>query len=441
MSETLFEIVFILVLIFANGILAMAETAMISARKARLQQRAEEGDEKAMAALTLAVDPADFLSATQIGITLVGVLAGAFGGATIAGELAVLIGQIEPLRPYSQVIAIVLVVLAITYFSLILGELVPKRLALNDPERTASRIAIPMRALTRLTYPLARFLSYSSGLVLRLLGVRPSDEPPVTEEEIQVLLEQGTEAGVFEEAELDMVQSVFRLADRRVGSLMTPRPEIAWLDLEDPEDEIRRRIIASPHSRMPVAEGSLDNVMGIVQAKNLLARSLMGEPLDLRAALVPPMFVPESMLALNALEQFRESGVHIALVIDEFGGVQGLVTLYDILEAIVGDIPAAGESDEPEVVQREDGSWLLDGGLPVDEFKDIFSITRLPDEERGYYNTVGGFIMTRLGRIPSASDHFEWAGLRFEVVDMDGFRVDKVLVLPVQPTPEGLEDG
>jgi putative hemolysin len=419
----------------------MAETAIISARKARLQQRAEAGDEKAMVALSLAVDPADFLSATQIGITLVGVLAGAFGGATIAGELAVFIGRIEPLRPYSQGIAIALVVLAITYLSLIVGELVPKRLALNDPERAASRIAVPMQALTRLTYPLARFLSFSSDLVLRTLGVRPSGEPPVTEEEIQVLLEQGTEAGVFEEAELDMVQSVFRLADRRVGSLMTPRPEIAWLDLEDPAEEIRRRIIASPHSRMPVAEGSLDNVMGIVQAKDLLARSLMGQQLDLRAALVPPMFVPESMLALNALEQFRESGVHIALVIDEFGGVQGLVTLYDILEAIVGDIPAEGEAEEPEVVQREDGSWLLDGGLPVDEFKDIFGITRLPDEERGYYNTLGGFIMTRLGRIPAASDFFEWAGLRFEVVDMDGFRVDKVLVLPVQAAAEGLESG
>jgi putative hemolysin len=294
-----------------------------------------------------------------------------------------------------------------------------------------------MQVLTRLTYPLARFLSFSSDLVLRLLRVRPSDEPPVTEEEIQVLLEQGTEAGVFEEAELDMVQSVFRLADRRVGSLMTPRPEIAWLDLEDPPDEIRRRIISSPHSRLPVAEGSLDQVIGIVQAKDLLARSLMGQPLDLRAALVPPLFVPESMLAFNALELFRESGVHIALVIDEFGGVQGLVTLYDILEAIVGDIPAVGEAKEPEVVQREDGSWLLDGGLPVDEFKAIFGITRLPDEERGYYNTLGGFVMTRLGKVPSASDHFEWAGLRFEVVDMDGFRVDKVLVLPVRDGSAG----
>lgn len=437
-SESIFEIIFILVLILANGLLAMAEIAFVSVRKARLQYRAEAGDRRAQEALELANNPSDLLSATQIGITLVGILAGALGGATIASQIAALLRNVEVLAPYSNALAIVLVVTVISYLSLILGELAPKRLGLNNAERVASMLARPMRLLTRLTSPVVRFLTFSTDVVLRLLGVQPSDEPPVTEDEIRVLLEQGTEAGVFEEAEQDMVEGVFRLGNRRVGLLMTPRREIAWLDLEDPPEETQRKIIQSVHSRLPVGEGSLDQVVGIVQAKVLLVRILSGEPLDLGAALEPAQFVPESMPALRVLELFRESGVHIALVVDEFGGIQGLVTIYDILEAIVGDIPDVGQVEEPEVVQREDGSWLMDGGLPIDEFKEIFDLSALPEEDRGYYQTLGGFIMTHLGRVPSTSDHFEWAGLRFEVVDMDGFRIDKVMILPERrENPEG----
>jgi putative hemolysin len=426
-----FEFVFILVLILLNGLLAMAEIATVSVRKVRLQQRADEGDERARAALELANNPNELLSATQIGITLVGILAGAFGGATYANQISNLASRVPLLAPYSHAIGIGTVVVIITYLSLILGELVPKRLALNNAERAASSLARPMQLLTRLTAPLIHFLTFSTDLVLRILGVRPSTEPPVTEDEIKVLFEQGTRAGIFEEAEQDMVEGVLRLGDRRAGSLMTPRLEITWIDLDDQVEENKQKIINSRHSRLPVARESLDDVIGIVQAKDLLSRILTGQPLDFEAAMSPPQFVPESMMALNVLEVFRESGVHIALVIDEYGGVQGLVSIYDILEAIVGDIPTMGEEAEPEAIQREDGSWLLDGGIPIEEFKEIFDISHLPDEERGYYQTLGGFIMTNLGRIPVPSDHFEWDGMRFEVMDMDGFRVDKVLVVPV----------
>lgn len=430
MSGAIYELIFILVLILLNGVLAMAETAYVTARKARLQYQADAGDQSAHEALELAGNLSKLLSTTQIGITLIGILAGAFGGATLASELADRLAQFDVLRPYSHAIALGLVVLVVTYLSLVLGELVPKRLALNNPERIASALARPMNWLAQLTAPLVQLLTFSTDLVLKVLGTRPSDEPPITEDEIRVLLEQGTEAGVFEEAEQDMVEGVFRLADRRVGAMMTPRHEIIWLDLEDPIESTRQTIIDSIHSRLPVAVGNLDQVVGIVQAKDLLGQALTDERIDLQAALFPPQYVPESMETLKVLEIFRESGVHIALVIDEFGGLQGLVTLQDIIEGIVGDLPAADEVNDPEIIQRADGSWLMDGSLPVDEFKEILNISDLPLEDHGVFHTLGGFIMTYLGRVPQTSDYFEWSGLHFEVVDMDGFRVDKVLVKP-----------
>jgi putative hemolysin len=425
-----FEIIVLLVLIIANGALAMAEIAVITARKARLQKRAEEGDEKARSALGLANDPGDFLSTVQIGITLVGVLAGAFGGATIANHLASLIATIPALAPYSTVVGVGIVVILITYFTLVLGELVPKRLALNNPEAIAMAVAHPMSILSRLTSPLVKLLSKSSEGVLHLMGVKPKNEPPVTEEEIRVMIDQGTRAGVFEEVEQDMVEAIFRLGDRRVGTLITPRTEVIWLDLDDPIEDIQRKIMSSDYSRFPVAQGSLDHVIGLVQAKDLLAKTFSGEPLNLKSVMVQPLYVPETMPAFKVLELFRESRVHTALVIDEYGGFQGLVSLFDIMEAIVGEIPEIGEITEPEIVQREDGSWLIDGKLPVDEFKVLFHLKGMPDQERNYYQTVGGFVMTYLGHVPEAGDHFEWSGLRFEVMDMDGLRVDKVLIVP-----------
>jgi putative hemolysin len=426
------QIVIILLLLLLNGVLAMAELAIVSARKARLQQRAEAGSAGARAALELANAPTHFLSTVQVGITLVGILAGAFGGATLAEELAKL------LRPVfgqsSDAVSLVLVVLAITYLSLIIGELVPKRLALSHAETLATILARPMRWLATLVGPAVRFLSFSTDLMLRLLRIRPSGEPPVTEEEIKIMLEQATEAGVVEEAEQKMVESVFRLADRRVDEIMTPRPKIVWLDLDAPMDENWRRIAASRHSHFPVYQGKEDNVVGLVSVKDLWARRVDGLPVDLQAVVRMPLLVPESMPALKVLELFRTTGTHLGIVIDEYGSVQGLVTIIDLMEALVGALPERGEHDERHVVQRNDGSWLLDGTLTVDEFQHILNIAALPAEQEGEYQTLGGFVMAHLARIPRSGDYFDWQGYRFEVMDMDGNRVDKVLVaLALQP--------
>jgi putative hemolysin len=425
-----FEASIIVLLIILNGIFAMSEIAVVSARKTRLQQWANEGDSKARAALELANAPNAFLATIQVGITLVGILAGAYGGATVASEVASGLDNIPWLASYSRPLSLAVVVVVITYLSLIIGELVPKRLALNSPERIASTMAIPMRALARLASPVVYLLGASTDAILRLLGVKPSIEPPVTEEEIRSLIAQGTQAGMFEEAEQEMVERVFRLGDRRASAVMTPRTEIVWIDSDSSLEEIQQTIADSIHSRFLVARDSLDNVLGVVQAKELLLHFLRGEALDLVGNLQQPLYVPESMRALEVLELFKRSATHIALVIDEYGGIQGLVTPSDILEAIVGDLPVAGEEHEPLAVRREDGSWLLDGMLPIDDFKELFDLGRLPDEDQGVYQTLAGFVIMQLGRIPLVSDHFEWEGLRIEVVDMDGNRVDKLLVQP-----------
>src|SRR5882724_2096669 len=434
MPSVIFEGLVVVLLIFVNGIFAMSEIAVVSARKTRLRQWAEEGNAKARAALELANNPNQFLATIQIGITLVGILAGAFGGATIAKELSVILNDISWLAPYSHPLSLALVVVVIAYLSLIVGELVPKRLALNNPERLAMAIAAPMQVLSRVAYPAVHLLGLSTELLLRALGMKPSTEPLVTEEEIRALIEQGTQAGMFEEAEQEMVERVFRLGDRRVSAVMTPRTEIVWLDREASALEIRRTITESAHSRFLVADGSLDNVLGVVHAKDLLAHILGEQVVNLEATLQQPLYVPESMRALKVLELFKQSGTHIALVIDEYGGIQGLVTPSDILEAIVGDLPEAGEQVEPLAVQRPDGSWLLDGMLPVDEFKDLFDLGELPGEDQGIYQTLAGFVIMQLGRIPAAADYFVWEGLKIEVVDMDGNRVDKVLVTPTGDT-------
>lgn len=434
MPSVIVEGLVILLLIIINGIFAMAEIAVVSARKSRLQQLAEAGDTKARAALELAKAPNQFLSTVQVGITLIGVLAGAFGGATIAKHLASWLGEFSPLAPYSHALSLALVVAVTTYLSLIVGELVPKRLALNNPERLAAAIAKPMRTLSKVANPVVHVLGLSTEFMLRILGMKPSTESSVTEEEIRALIEEGARAGMFEEAEREMVERVFRLGDRRVGAVMTPRTEIVWLDSEAPPEEIRDTIMGSAHSRFLVAQDSLDNVLGIVQAKDLLVHFLGQHAVDLTTILQQPLFVPETMGALKVLELFKQSGTHIALAIDEYGGIQGLVTPNDILEAIVGDLPAAGEGAEPLALQRDDGSWLLDGMLPVDEFKALFHLGPLPGEEQAVYHTLAGFVIMQLGRIPRAGDYFEWEGLKIEVVDMDGNRVDKVLVVPLQHT-------
>ena len=424
------ELVIVILLIIANGVFALSETAFVSARKVRLQQWANEGNVKAAAALELANSPNRLLSTVQLGITLIGILAGAFGGASIAEAVAVYIGAISWLAPYSAAIALALVVLCITYLSLVIGELVPKRIALNNPERIAMFMVTPMRVLSTIASPFIHLLSISTEGILRLIGLRPSTEPPITEEEINVLLEEGTQIGTFEAAEQDMIERIFRLGDRRVSILMTHRPDIAWLDANDTPQEINQAIRESSFSRFPVCDGSLDNVLGMVHVKDLFQQCMTGQSLDLKAVLQEPVYVLESTSTLKVLELFKQTGTQAALVIQEYGDIEGLITLNDILEAIVGDISSREDIDHPQVVEREDGSWLLDGMLPIEELKDILHIRKLPEEASGDYNTVAGFVLLNLGHVPKTGEQFEWDRFRFEVMDMDGRRIDKVLVQP-----------
>jgi putative hemolysin len=417
------EIIIVLFLILLNGFFAMSETAILASRKVRLQQRSNEGDAKARQALTLAENPNRFLPTVQIGITLIGVLTGAVGGAVFADPLAAEMDLIPALRPYAHSVSLAIVVILITFFSMLIGELVPKRLALHDTEKVASNIAGFMSFVSTLFSPVVWLLEKSSDLVLRMLGVKPSEEPPVTEEELLVQLDEGTQAGVFKEAEQDMVEGVFSLSDQRVNALMTPRNEIVWLDVNDTVAEIRRKVQESPFSRFPVAENSLDDVLGVVKAKDLLLADLKNGT-ELRQIVRPPIHIPETAFGSRALEMFRESKRELMLVVDEFGVVQGLITLADILEEIVGAFEGG-----PQATQRQDGSWLLDGMLQNDEFKEIFNLRHLPDEEE--YETLGGFVMMQLGRIPQPADSFEWNGLCFEVMEMDDKRVDKVQVSSV----------
>jgi putative hemolysin len=432
------DILIVGALILANALFALSEMAVVSARKVRLQRRAEEGDEGARAALELANAPNQFLSTVQIGITLVATLAGAFGGATLAAELARWLGRISFLADYSDALSLGLVVLVITYLSLVLGELVPKRMALSNAERIAAVVSPAMRTLSHIMSPFVRLLSLSTDGVLRLLRVRQLDDLPVTEDEVRLLIEQGTRVGVFEPSEQEMVGRVFRLDTRPVSALMTPRTEVVWLDLEEPVDELRQVILSSDYSVFPVARDTPDAIVGVVQAKDLLAQCLSGEPMDLEAVLRPAQYVPENMSLLDVLERLRDSHSQIALVIGEYGGFQGLVTLNDMLEAIVGDLPQLDDRGEPDVIEREDGSWLVDGRVLTDDLKVLLRVKELPGEASGGYRTVGGMVMTVLERVPIGGDYFEWGGLRFEVVDMDGFRVDKVLVTTVE---KGVADG
>jgi putative hemolysin len=422
------EILIISLLIVINGVFAMSEIAVVSSRKPRLQQWTDEGNERAAAALALANDPGHFLSTIQVGITLIGILAGAVGARTLSEPLSANIAEIEALAPYSDAIALALIVAAITYASLIIGELVPKRIALHHPESIASFMAKPMNVLSVVASPLVKFLSFSTDFILRVLGIRPSQEPPITEEEIKVLIEQGTEAGVFEKEEQELVHNIFRLDALRLQSVMRPRLEIAYLDIEDSFEENRRKIIDSAYSRFPVCKGGMDQVLGVVQSKDLLTKCLSGERIDLIKCMRAPLYVPDSISAMQLLQMFKQTNVHLALAVDEYGDLQGLVTLNDIMEAIVGDIPAAAALEEEEAVQRADGSWLVDGMLSIEKFKTLFDVEAMPEEEAHNYNTVGGFVMMQLGRVPKAADCFDWGGLRFEIMDMDRNRIDKVLV-------------
>jgi putative hemolysin len=421
------ELLLVFVLILLNALFVMSEMAIVSARKVRLQALADRGDRRAGIALGLAMTPDRFLPTVQVGITLMAILSGARGESAISRLLTPPLAQVLP-REYSDPIASVLAIVLLTYLTLIVGELVPKQIALNSPETIASFLSRPIDLLARITTPLIYVLGHSTNFVVKLLGIKRSSQPEVTEEEIKVMIEQGTETGMFEESEQDMVEGVLSLGDLKIGALMTPRPDITWIDIDDQIGITRQKIIDSDYSRLPVCEGELDRVLGVVHVADLLSQTLKGEEINLTASLSQPLFIPESTRGLKVLEQFKKFGTHIAMVVDEYGVIQGLVTMHDLFEEIFGDITDFNEEpEEPQIIQREDGSWLLDGMLSIEELLEQFSI---PENaiDRGNYHTLGGFAIMQLGKIPISGEHFEWRKLRFEIVDMDGKRVDKVLV-------------
>ena len=428
------EIIIILLLIILNGVLAMAEIAIVSVRKSRLKQQANEGSKNAQAALELAQSPSRFLSTVQIGITFVGIFAGAFGGETIAKNLSSLLEKVSLLAPYAEGIAILLVVAFITYLSLIIGELVPKRIALNNPETISKFMVYPMNFLSSIASPLVSLLTFSSDWALRLLQIKQSGEPIVSEEEIRMLIGEGTRAGIFNIAEKDIVERTLKLSDKKVNTLMTPRKEVVWLELDSSFKTLRNKIAKHPHAHFPVCRDSLDKIVGVVRAEDILTHFLLEEKIELQKSIHKPLFVPESMDGLKVLELFKKSGIHMVLVVDEYGNIQGLLSITDILEAIVGDISTIDELEEREITKREDGTYLVDGLASIDEFKDYFHIRKLPDEKSGVFHTAGGFIMYRLGHIPASGDKMEWADFKFEVMDMDGNRIDKILITPKKIT-------
>ncbi|HPY33343.1 MAG TPA: hemolysin family protein [Anaerolineaceae bacterium] len=424
------NILIIAVLFYFNGIFAKYEIAMVSARKTRLQQRSDDGNRGAADALELLKDPnQQYLSTIQIMITMIDTLAGGIGGAMLANPLAEVLQKVSWLAPAADTVALIFVVVVITYFSIVLGELIPKRIAVSKPEDVVCQLSPAIRKLTRLMRPLTRLLSTSTNLGIKLLRIDTQAEPSITEDEIKVFIEQGRDIGLIEQTESDMFSGIFRLGDRRVDVLMTPRTDLEWIDIEDDQHTIISELMHSEYSRIPVGRGSLDDVLGMVNVKELIGIDLHSPNFHLTDYIREPMFVPENMQALKVFEQFRATGTHQALVIDEYGGVQGMVTLYDVLEAIVGEIPLDAEDQEQEVVQRADGSYLLDGMLPIDEIKELLDFDELPDEGRAGYQTLSGFVMNQLGSIPRVGQTFTWDTYRFEVVDMDGRRVDKVLVM------------
>lgn len=427
------DILVLVVLILVNGVFAMSEIAVVSSRKARLQNLADDGSLGAEAALSLHQEPSGFLSTIQVGITSVGIMSGAIGEAAIADPLAAWMAGFPVLEPYAKSVALTITIIALTYFSVVVGELVPKRLAMLAPEGIASLIARPMMLLAKVTHPLVVVLSSSSTAILGIIGARRKEDPPVTNDEIKVLMEQGAEAGVFHESEQEIVSNVLRLDEQKIAAIMTPRREMFVIDLDEGDEAARQRIIETEFSRVVVCRDGMEHVLGILQTGDLLKKALPGghciTAVDIEAILHPPLYVPETVTTTQLLESFRRARLQFALIVDEYGDVQGVVTLTDVMSAIVGELSEPEKPEERDMIQREDGSWLVDGDVGVERMKSVLDIEdELPGEEENGFHTLGGFIMHALGRIPAPTDHFNAAGWRFEVMDMDKNRVDKVLV-------------
>ena len=415
----------------------MAELAVVSVRKAKLQKYIDEGNKNAMIVAKLGEDPNEFLSTAQIGISLTAVLTGAFGGATLSEPLAAAISFI----PYSEVISVVVVVVLSTYLTLVIGEIVPKVIALNDPERVSLKVAKPMLILTKVSKPISMILAKSSSFLLWVMRIENNADDIVTEEEIELMIKEGREDGTIEQEEEDIIKRVFKLDDQKVESIMTPRNEIIWIDLEDERDINKVKIIESKRSIFPIASGELDDFIGVVQAKDILSVMFSAEEFDVHKIVKEPLVVSEHLETLELLKEFKENQeyVHMSLVVDEFGSVEGLITLNDLLEGIVGDIPGIDEEAEPQAIQRDDGTWLIDGRYPIDRFKELFDFKdTLPDEEEDNYTTLAGFILSLSGTIPDEEDKYECGRFIFEIIDIDGHQIDKVLVTdlgPEEPMP------
>jgi putative hemolysin len=435
MSAILLEFALVVGLFLVNGLLAMSEIAVVTARRARLERAAERGSRGAAAAIDLATEPTQFLSTVQIGITLVGILAGAFGGSTIAGKLEPVLAAAPGIGAWSEEIAFALVVAAITYLSLVVGELVPKRVALGDPERIATLVARPMQLLARVSRPLVRLLTASTEVVLRLVGRHRVEAAPITDEDVRALVAQGTATGTIHAGEQEILQRVLRLGDRPVGAIMTPRPDLEWISVDEDPSAVRRLLLSGQHTRLIVCRDSIDDVVGIVLTRELLHQCLRGEAFDVQAVLRQPLFIPETTPVLRLLEALKGSDTTAAVVLDEYGGVQGMATLSDIFADLVGELPGAGGADarEPEIVARPEGGWLVDGAAPVEDLEAEIGLVRPEAERARDYRTAGGLVLTHLGHLPQVGEIVELLGFRFEVVDMDGRRVDRLLVTPLPP--------
>lgn len=417
------EILIIALLILLNGVFSMAEIALVSARKARLEAQANKGDKKAKDALALANHPDHFLSTVQIGITLIGILTGIYSGDKITGDIEHFVLQFPSLAPYSKGIATTVVVILITYFSLVFGELIPKRIGLSSPEKIAKFVAGPMRVVSWITFPFIWLLTQSTRLITKVFKIK-SDDSMVTEEEIKAIINEGTEQGTLEETEQEIIERVFHLSDRNITSLMTHRSDIVWFNTTDTEETIKEKILKEPHSIYPICEGEIDNIKGVISLKDLYTNK---DNIPFKDLMRPALFVPENNTAFKVMEKFKESQLHSCFIVDEYGSVLGMITIKDILEAIIGDMPQH-DDDEYEVIKREDGSFLVDGQLPFYDFLSYFDKTDWMNEGEQEFDTIAGFILHKLKRIPEAADKLEWNGFDFEIIDMDGHRIDKVLV-------------
>jgi putative hemolysin len=429
------ELLIIALLILLNGVFSMAEIALVSARKARLEAQANKGDKKAREALKLANHPDHFLSTVQIGITLIGILTGLYSGDNITGDIEGFVKTIPALAPYSRGIASTLVVIVITYFTLVFGELIPKRIGLSSPEKIAKVMAGPMRIVSWITFPFIWLLTQSTKLISRIFNIK-SDNNQVTEEEIKAIINEGTEQGTLEETEQEIIERVFHLSDRNITSLMTHRSDIVWFSTTDTEETIKEKILKEPHSIYPVCEGEIDNIKGVISLKDLYTNK---DTIPFKELMRPALFVPENNTAFKVMEKFKESQLHSCFIVDEYGSVLGMITIKDILEAIIGDMPQQ-DDDEYEVIRRDDGTFLVDGQLPFYDFLSYFDKADWMNEGEQEFDTIAGFILHKLKRIPIASDKLEWNGFDFEIMDMDGHRIDKVLVKISEEIRAEMED-